>query len=285
MLRLILREAFRDLRRTGSPDLSALVVSALLLSLLGGVLGGIYALTGLRERVLSRLEVEVFLRQDITEAQRAQIREILPLLAGVDSLRHVSRARAQEEFLTTYPQYRDLIKELRLPIPFPESFRLSLRPSLWRWDRLLKLVRKIELLPGVEEVYYGGRWLQQMERLITALFLSGFLVLLAVLFSVSFVIFQSVKLSVGAKAETLEIMELEGASPATVRAPFLLRGTTYGLISGILAIGVLLLLREGLPEGLRLLLPDQLGLYLLLPLLGGFTGFLGARAALQEVWR
>ena len=90
----------------------------------------------------------------------------------------------------------------------------------------------------MKETIYGGEIVDQLKsitRLITT-FDIGLLVI--IIFSVVFVIFQTIKLTIFARATEIEIMKLVGASNSFIAIPFTFEGVIQGILGGFVAFAL-----------------------------------------------
>ncbi len=104
-----------------------------------------------------------------------------------------------------------------------------------------------------------------VDRLITVtnvLRTAGLVVLIAVGLIVLFIIVNSIRLAVVARAEEIEVMRLVGASDAFIRWPFVFEGAFIGLLGAVATLAVLAAAADpvgGLMVGFFEVLPVQLG--------------------------
>jgi cell division transport system permease protein len=108
---------------------------------------------------------------------------------------------------------------------------------------------------GLQDLRYGQDWLDRFEAFMGllragALSLGGFL-----LFATLFIVANTIKLTLYARRDELEVMALVGGTPWFIKAPFLLEGALQGAFGGLLALGGTYLLFAGfLQQGLGTLL-------------------------------
>ncbi len=124
----------------------------------------------------------------------------------------------------------------------------------------------------------------------SGLVLGGFL-----LFATLFIVSNTIKLTLYARREELEIMALIGGTPAFIKAPFLVEGALQGALGGVVAlIGSYALFHFVLQQGLGavLLVPGISGISFLdasqqltLVATGVLIGFFGSLFSLRKLVR
>src|ERR671924_2040859 len=96
------REASTNLRRNKLMTVAAVLTAAVSLLLLGGVLTLDAFVSSITSDIQSKVEVSVFLQDNITEAQKADVRSTLEGLDVVRRVRAVSKEQAFQEFKRLY---------------------------------------------------------------------------------------------------------------------------------------------------------------------------------------
>ena len=281
-MKAILQEAYRAYRANSLMAWFSIISSFLLLLLFGISSVITLGVLGFLNRMRQELSVEVFMRDDASPAQVAFFEKTVKSLAGVEHVQHVTREMALDEFKQEFPEFAN-IKGLLGEIPLPESYRITPSGS-WRSAELLTmLAKKIAILPGVEEVYYGGEILAGAERFYRSILFITAILFLVVFMATAFIIFQTLRLTVTSRRDVIEVAVLVGAPLWKVRFPFAANGCLYGFCGGALAGASLYgvawiagnLLGTGIP-GLNFVIA-------LLPLSGVFLGLVASRSALMEV--
>ncbi len=129
------------------------------------------------------------------------------------------------EDLTRYLDSNPLYASLEVKLVDPSNVRAV--SDAMRADPIIRNVINIEDL---------------VDRVLTVtgiLRTAGTVVLVIVGIIVLFIIINTIRLAVVARAEEIEIMRLVGASDAFIRWPFVFEGAFVGLFGALLALGVL----------------------------------------------
>jgi len=233
-LSYFVEEAARSLwRRRGASLLAAGTSTVSLLVL------GLFLLAGSNaSRVIDRwsaaAELSVYLTDTATEAQRAAIEGALMSSGLVSGRSYVSQAEALRRFSAQFP---DLAASARsLPTnPLPASYDVRIRPERGHDAQVDALANRIKAMEGVSDVRYDRRWLDRLVRVVTAARTAG-LVLASLLVVASCVTVMSVvRLTLFARRQEIEIMQLVGAPLAYIRGPFVMEGTILGIVGAVLA--------------------------------------------------
>jgi len=113
-----------------------------------------------------------------------------------------------------------------------------LRPEFLNFKAMEKLSDTLAAQPIVEEVRFGGEWVQRLDSFIATLRFVDLAIGIVVALSVIFVVANTIRLAFIARRETMRIMALVGASNGFIFAPLVLEGVIAGAIASGLAIGV-----------------------------------------------
>jgi hypothetical protein len=233
--------------------------SFLLLTLLGiSLVGGLLAIE-IHKKIFKNLEINVYLADGLREDYLSNLKKILKSLGGVEKVEFISKKRAKKIFEKNYPDYAELL-ELFPESPFPESFRLVLKPYMTKEKWISELAEKISMIGGVEEVYYPANVLSRAEKWLRILLLSTFSLILFVLFAVTFIISQMVRMN-----RTQISSPLKGI-------PFLLSNFSMGFLAGIFSLFPNLIFLLLIKQMLAITLNSKI--LLVLPAYGGLLGVL-----------
>jgi cell division transport system permease protein len=237
-LRYFIQEAFVSLRRSGLSGLLAVLTIALALF----VFGAFVLVTSSLDRLMAGWntvsELSVYLRDDITDDQRAAVDASLAASALVESRQSVSKAEAIRRFTRDFPDLAGVAGSLDAN-PFPASFDVRLRPRAVSTTDLARFARTLAQAEGVADVRYDRQWLERLAQLVGAVRWAGLVLATALAIAAAFTVAAVVRLAMDGRRDEVEIMELVGAPMSAIRGPFIVEGVLQGGFGGVLAIFVL----------------------------------------------
>lgn len=238
----------RLLRKPGA-TLLTVGVMALALALPLGLWVLLQNLQPLAGQVQSSREVALYLNPGVDSAGAQALAKTLGEREDVQSAELVTPAQA----LTQMRQRDDLAAAIdALGVETAQAALPSVLRLVPKGDEQA-LVAAAQAMPEVAQVQYDARWRQRLQawlqlgqRLVQVLMLT--LGLGALL-----VVGNTVRLDVLSRHEEIGVLQLLGASDGFVRRPFLYLGAWYGVLAGVIALGVLALVRLALQAPLAAL--------------------------------
>jgi cell division transport system permease protein len=227
------------------------------------------------------IEVSIFLREDVTAAQRASIEQVLSTNPLVAEKTYESREQAYEKFQVLWRDSPDFVKSVT-PDSLPESWRVKLKNP----EQYAEFNAQIEGTPGIQDIVDQRELLDKVFKIfnaiqVMALVVAGFMALAALL-----LVGNTIQVAAYSKRREVAVMKLVGASNWFIQAPFVLEAVVAGLIGAILGfvfifVGKVVLLDGRLQALTNVLTPIPDGnVWLMLPLLAG----VGAGVSAITAW-
>ena len=176
--------------------------------------------------------VQVFFQREVDADVLDQAREVLRTDPGVESTQFLDASTASTELEAALGEsFVDFLGY----VPLADVMDLRMTPEASTTEALSTAVARMEAIPGVSEVVWQSELLGQIESTIQRLVWP--LVGLALVFLLAAVALMNntIRLTVFARRMLIKTMQLVGAHPQAIRAPFLKQGLYYGLISGGIA--------------------------------------------------
>ena len=154
-------------------------------------------------------------------------------LNGTERVIYVTKDEAMKRFRARLKGQESLLEGVTAEI-LPSSLEISLKKENRSSESVDVYVARLKKIQGISEVQYGEEWLRRFNTL--GALLGGFLIL-AVLFIVS----NTIKLTIYARRDELEVLGLVGATRFFIKAPFLIEGIFQGAVGAALALVILTL--------------------------------------------
>jgi cell division transport system permease protein len=119
--------------------------------------------------------------------------------------------------------------------PLPGSVEVQVKKA----EFASVVARELIAMPEVEDVVYSGELAERLQKISALVSRLSVVVLAISITAASLVLFNTIRISVFARKEEIEIMLLVGATPAFVAFPFVLQGVTLGVLGALFASGIL----------------------------------------------
>ena len=234
--RYLTKQGLHNLRANRLMSLASIGVLTACLLLTG--IAGLFSanVNSLVEYLGDQNETVVYLDQGLSDEQLASVDQTLRSMPGLAAVTYVS----QEEVLETYKgymsEYADLFNDFEEDNPFHANYRVVLEDL----NQMDEMIAQLEQIDGVYSVSAPTQLSSVFLTIQRAVTYAGW-ALVAVLALVSVVVISNtIRLTVFARRKEINIMKYVGATNGFIRWPFFVEGTSVGLISGLLAAGLVI---------------------------------------------
>jgi cell division transport system permease protein len=232
-----LREALVSLRRSGRSAAMSMGTIAVAFLTLGGFLLISANVQSIVDRWAAAAEMSIYLRDDHDAAARDALLEELRGHRAVAAVEYVSKEQALERFKTDFPELADVA--ISTENPFPPSIEVRLRTDPESTGAADAMAQQLTDRSGVVDVRYDRQWLTRVLAVLTSVRVAGLLIAAVPMLGAAFTVTAVVRLSLQARREELDIMQLVGAPFAFIRGPAIAEGTLLAAIGALLSLAVL----------------------------------------------
>src|SRR5690349_9355931 len=254
-----LGRAWQGFWRNALMSLAATLTMVLMLLLLAGFFILQNVLLASLSFVEQKVEVVAYIEHTATQDQVDDLVARIDAMPETASVEYISREQALANFraaqeaqgredLTRYLESNPLYASLNVKLTSPGE--LGTVADALRNESVVRNVLNIEAL------------VDRVTTVTSVVRTAGVVILGIVGVIVLFIIVNTIRLAVVARAEEIEIMRLVGASDAFIRWPFVFEGALVGLLGALVALGLLVVAAEPLSQamvGFFNVLPLQLG--------------------------
>lgn len=186
--------------------------------------------------------VTVFLQPTASVSQLTQIRDQLAKNPEIHGLTIVSPADAMARMKTMLGSEAALLDNLQ-DNPLPYSLEFHAQDD--HVDNLKTLAQDISSLPGIESVSYDHEWAKKLAATLQFIRTIGMSLIVLLLSAVALIIANTIKLTIIARRDEIEVMRFMGATNLFIKTPFLYEGIIQGLLGALSATVLILLLYGG----------------------------------------
>jgi cell division transport system permease protein len=186
----------------------------------------------------SKVEVVADLKDNTKLDEVDAIKGRLLAMPEVDTVHFVSKEEALARYRASLAEQgeEDLTRYLD-----QNPLHASIEVKLVEASVFGHVVEDLRAEPAVDKVKEQQKTVDSLLTITNVLSTAGTVVLLVIAFIVLFIIVNTIRLAVVARAEEIEIMRLVGASDAFIRWPFVFEGAIVGLLGAVLTLALLFL--------------------------------------------
>ena len=228
-----LRESVKSLGRNSWMTFAS--ISAVTVTLL---LVGVFAVIMMNlNKVATDLENDVEIRVliDIMEDEEQTAKAEAELIAQIENLPEVEEvvySPKEQELNDLIKDFGDELSLFKQNNPLHNVLYVKAADP----QQTANVAKQIEKLDHINDVLYGEG---KVEKLFSFLNISrniGLILILGLLFTAMFLISNTIRITIIARKDEIEIMKLVGATNSFVRVPFVLEGMWIGLLGSVIPI-------------------------------------------------
>lgn len=196
------------------------------------------------------VEISAYLPKAITHVDGAALAKRIQTWDDVERATFLGSEAAMEEFREALADDAVLLEGLP-PDLLPPSVEVRLVPRSWTRAEVESIGRRLGEVEPIKDVRFGQDDIERVNAMLSFARITALILGVALCFGTILIVSNTIRLTVYARREEIEIMSLVGATNAFVRAPFVMEGMIQGLLGGAVAVAALFALEEGLRVGLE----------------------------------
>ena len=215
---------------------TATISTSLVLLLLGAVMLVVLSAQSLSNHVRENLTLSLLLNDEVAQKDVDRIITYVNAQSYTKEIQYISK----EDILAEQTESMGLDPTEFLGYnPYTASIEVKLKAAYANSDSIAPIKNRLMRYTQIREISYPSELMDNVNdniRKISAVLLSLALALSLISFAL---INNTIKLTIYSQRFLLHTMKLVGASWAFIRKPFLLRNLAIGIVSGVLANGIM----------------------------------------------
>jgi cell division transport system permease protein len=243
----LIAEAFRGLRTAKISTITTIFTITLSLVLIIIFLTLSVNSGKLIKSVKEKVEIEVFLSDDISNDELNDIREKIKTIGGVKNITYISKNDAAKIFEAEFGKEMLEVFESN---PLPASLRINLYDEYKSIERMNKIKNLIATYPKVDDIKFPEKYLEIIERNSSVILTVNLISLIIISLSSVFLVSNTIRLVISSRKKLIDLLKLLGAKNSFIVTPFIIEGFILGLIGAVFAGLIIFVLNYYISSGL-----------------------------------
>ena len=226
-----IRDALKSVVRNFSLSFASIMCTTITLILVAVAVVAAANVNNATKLIEDELTIVTYLKKNVTEEQIDNIKSEISSYKNVEEVTFKSK----DEWKLEMSEYDDSFKTVLDYLdenPLMDSFVLKVNDV----KKLSETSEYIKAINGVDTVKYGEGMVEQVISVFDIVQKIVVVVVIALVVVTSFLISNTIKLTIFSRRNEIEIMRLVGASNITIKLPFLFEGFIIGLIGSIIPV-------------------------------------------------
>ncbi|MEL3960275.1 permease-like cell division protein FtsX [Lysinibacillus endophyticus] len=229
------RESLRSITRNGWMTFASISAVTVTLLLVGVFTIIMMNLNKVADDIENDVEIKVLIEiiEDADKAKAAEDKLMTDIkkISGVEEVVYSSKEQELDLLIEDFGEDLSLFEQ-------SNPLRNVLYVKATEPQQTAKVAEKIEKLDNTYQVVYGEGKVEKLFSFLNTSRNIGIVLILGLLFTAIFLISNTIRITIIARKEEIEIMKLVGATNAFVRIPFVIEGMWLGILGSIIPMAV-----------------------------------------------
>lgn len=193
----------------------------------------------LLKSIKDKVELEVFLDENISMDEINELKEKIRTIGGIKSITYVSKDSAAKIFEKDFG--KDMLEILEAN-PLPASLKINVYEEYKSLAGINKIKSQIAGMPKVVDILFPEKNVEILDKNTSGFLFINLLLLILITVTSIFLVSNTIRLVISAKRKDIETLSLLGATKTFIKAPFIIEGFIQGLAGGLISVGILYLI-------------------------------------------
>jgi cell division transport system permease protein len=234
--RYLLKESLRGFNSAKLSTIASVITITLSLILIALYFTLSFNSNKLIKSIKDKVEIEVFIDDNLSQEDIANIREKIRTVGGVKQITFISKDEAAKIFEKEYG--REML-DLFESNPLPASFKINLYDEYKSIDRINKIKNQLSSIQNINDIVFPEKNLELIEKNTSGFLYINLVVLIIITISSIFLVSNTIRLVITSRRKIISTFKLLGATNFFIMTPFIIEGFLQGLFGGIFASGIL----------------------------------------------
>ncbi|MFA5478545.1 MAG: permease-like cell division protein FtsX [Candidatus Muiribacteriota bacterium] len=281
------KEAFVSFLRGGVMSITSVTTITISLAIFGLILIFSMNLKEFASILESQVDVTVYLNNTYNDNDRQALEKKLAESKDVEEFNFISKDEALQRLKKELKE-EDLLLSALESNPLPDSIELKIKSSL----SVHKIIKELRAeFNFIDDIFYGQEIVEKVNKFTQVIRIIGTILVVLLGIASMFIVSNTIKLTVYARKEEIEIMKLVGATNGFIRMPYIIEGIVQGFLGSLVAVIIIMFSYPQIVNNLKDILPfipfvtnsaELLVLYSKLIFSGIFLGVIGSLISVRK---
>ncbi|MBI1856670.1 ABC transporter permease [Candidatus Saccharibacteria bacterium] len=236
----IIKAGTQNFIRNATLAIAAMAVMVVTLSIILFSVIANATLTDTIQKITDKIDISIYLKDDVTEQRRNQLVSDLNKIDNVKSIDFVTKDQALRDFQAANKDDPELLGAvLQTDNYLPASLRIKPK-NVDKLEEIKTYIEKPEIksLQSAKTSYSGDQKeaIDNISKATQFLREGGIAGVIVFAIVSMLIIFNTIRMAIFNRRDELNIMRLLGASSGYIRGPFIVETVIYGIISAVLSV-------------------------------------------------
>ena len=235
MLKISIRDALKSVFRNFALSLASITCITITLIIVGVSLIATFNVNNFAKEIERDVTITVFLESDATEEDRENIEKEFKNIPNIieDSIVYKSKEAERNEMMKESEVFESVMSNWgNDDNPLKDSYQLKVNDI----NEIKITADRIKKIEKVQLVNYGEDMVNGLIKAFTTVQKASLIIVVALILVTTFLIINTIKLTIFSRQREISIMRLVGASNSSIKIPFIIEGLRLGMLGSIIPI-------------------------------------------------
>lgn len=285
-----IRDGFKNVFRNISLSVASISCITVTLIIVAVSIMGSLNVENFTKLISNDFTIVAFMENKATKKDESRILEDINKLSNVESVTYRSKDDVAKEMKESSDTFNGIISSWeKSENPLSDTYSVKVKDL----EKIEKTAKQIKKIKGVEIVKYGEGMVDSMVSIFKIIERVLIVAVVGLVVVTSFLIANTIKITIFSRQEEIEIKRLVGASNFSIKQPFAIEGLIIGVLGSIIPVLVTIYGYSFLYEKtggklfsqfIRLVKPFPFVIYvsLILIAIGATVGMIGSNRAVRK---
>ena len=228
-----IRDSFKSVFRNFSLSLASISCITITLIVMSLAIILSYNVNNFVELVEKDVTIVAFLKSDISKEDARVVEDAINSMDHIDSVTYQSKEQVTREMKESSDTFNNIMDSWEDgENPLQPTFKVKVTDI----EEIGKIADEIKSLDNVVVVKYGEGMVEQLISVFNTVKKATIGIVIALVIVTSFLIANTIKITIFSRKREIEIMRLVGASNTNIKIPFIFEGLFLGLLGSVIPI-------------------------------------------------